>query len=313
MYSLVIPVYKNEASIPALVEAVEGLNKSLEGKLEVVFVVDGSPDRSYDLLYNALQHTDFKGTLIEHSRNFGAFAAIRTGLSEATGPYFAIMAADLQEPTSLILEFFKILTCEPVDVAIGLRKKRNDPFLSRLASKTFWALYRRLVQKEMPPGGADIFACNLTFRDHFLKLLESNSSPVGLLFWLGFRRKFVAYDRLERQHGKSAWTFRRKLRYMMDSVFAFTDLPIRILVIFGIIGLIFFISLGTLVLVAKISGKLQVPGYAATILTISFFAALNSLGLGVIGSYVWRAFENTKARPLSIVMTKTEPKKEKSE
>jgi hypothetical protein len=216
------------------------------------------------------------------------------------------MSADLQEPPTLILEFFKILTSEPIDVAIGIRRKRNDPFFSKLASMIFWALYRKLVQKEMPPGGADVFACNIEFRNQLLKLGESNSSPVGLLFWLGFRRKLVAYDRLKRRHGLSAWSFSRKVRYLMDSVFAFTDLPIRMLVILGIIGLIFFCCLGTLVFIAKITGRIQVPGYTATILTISFFAALNSLGLGLIGSYVWRTFENTKGRPHSIVMSKIE-------
>jgi polyisoprenyl-phosphate glycosyltransferase len=304
MYSLIIPVYKNEGSIPDLLDTVETMNKSLEGKLEVVFVVDGSPDRSYDLLHEALPQRSFRGILIEHSRNFGAFAALRTGLSEASGPYFAMMAADLQEPPDLILEFFKILTSEHVDVAVGLRRKRNDPFLSKLASKIFWASYRKFVQQEMPPGGADVFGCNQVFRDHLLKLCESNSSPVGLLFWLGFRRKLVPYDRLERRHGVSAWSFRRKLRYMMDSVFAFTDLPIRLLVVSGLIGFLFFVCLGTVVLISKISGLVEVPGYATTILTVSFFAALNSLGLGVIGSYVWRAFENTKGRPQSIVMSK---------
>lgn len=303
MYSLIIPVYKNEGSIPELLDVVEGLNRSLGGDLEAVFVVDGSPDRSHAVLRELLPQRNFVAVLIEHSRNFGSFAAVRTGLQEASGSFFAVMAADLQEPPELILEFFRILTQEPVDVAVGLRRKRNDPVLGRWASRTFWALYRRFVQKEMAPGGADVFACNLVFRNHLLKLTESNSSPIGLLFWLGFRRKLVTYDRLKRRHGKSAWTFGRKFQYLSDSVFAFTDLPIRLLVIMGICGLIFCICLGTAVLIARLSGNIDVPGYTATILIISFFAALNSLGLGIIGSYVWRAFENTKQRPLSIVMS----------
>ena len=304
MYSLIIPVYKNEESIPELLDVVEDLNMNLEGKLEVVFVVDGSPDYSYTLLREALPHRNFSGILIEHSRNFGSFAAVRTGLSEASGPYFAVMAADLQEPPSLILEFFKILTSEPIDIAVGLRRKRDDPFFSKLSARIYWTLYRKFVQKEMPRGGADVFACNREFRNWLLELSESNTSPVGLLFWLGFRRKLVAYDRLKRRHGTSAWSFSRKVRYLMDSLFAFTDLPIRMLVIIGIIGFIFFLSFGTFVFLGKITGMVSVPGYTATILTIAFFAALNSLGLGVIGSYVWRTFENTKRRPHSIIMSK---------
>jgi polyisoprenyl-phosphate glycosyltransferase len=308
MYSLIVPVYKNEESIPELLDSIEELNEGLEGNLETVFVIDGSPDKSYVLLNEALPHRNFKSVLIEHSRNFGSFAAVRTGLAEASGRYFAVMAADLQEPIDLILKFFKILASNEVDVTVGVRRGRNDPFFAKLASRTYWALYRKFVQKEMPAGGADVFGCNLKFRNHLLELSESNSSLVGLTFWMGFRRKLVAYDRLERRHGVSAWSFHKKLRYMMDSIFAFTDLPIRLLVILGVIGLIFFICFGTSVLIFKLFGIIEVPGYTATVLIISFFAALNSLGLGVIGSYVWRAFENTKRRPLSIVMTKSVPR-----
>jgi polyisoprenyl-phosphate glycosyltransferase len=219
------------------------------------------------------------------------------------------MAADLQEPPSLILEFFKVLTSESVDVTIGLRRKRKDPFFSRLASRIFWGLYHTLVQKEMPLGGVDVFGCNIEFRDQLLKLGESNTSQTGLLLWLGFRKKLIPYNRLERRHGRSAWSLNRKFRYMMNSIFSFTDLPITLLVILGIIGLIFFVSLSIIVLIAKITGKMQIPGYTATVLTISFFAALNCLGLGVIGSYVWRTFENTKRRPQSIIMSKSCPER----
>src|SRR5205823_4374215 len=101
---------------------------------------------------------------------------------------------------------------------------RADPSLS---SRLFWTLYRRLVQRDMPEGGIDIFGCNRTFRDRLISLGESNSTLVGLVLWLGFRRKLVPYERRRREIGRSAWTFRKKLRYLSDSVFAFSDLPIR--------------------------------------------------------------------------------------
>jgi polyisoprenyl-phosphate glycosyltransferase len=310
MYSLIIPVYKNEDSIPELLDTVDELNKNLAGELEVVFVVDGSPDRSHAILNDALPNRTFKSLLILHSRNFGSFAAVRTGLSEASGPYFAVMAADLQEPPALILEFFQILASESADVTMGTRMERADPFLARFASKIFWTVYRKYVQKEMPAGGVDVFGCNLKFRDHLLALRESNSSLVGLLFWLGFRRTLVPYDRLERRHGVSAWTFHRKVRYLMDSMFSFSDLPVRLLVLLGIAGMVFFAALGVIVFASRMTGIIHVPGYTTTILTISFFASLNCLGLGIIGSYAWRAFENTKGRPLSIIMTKIELRKD---
>lgn len=301
-YSLIVPVYRNEESIGELVETVLRLDDELHGELEVVFVVDGSPDRSAELLDAALSHAEVKAQLLILSRNFGSFSAIRAGLAAARGRYFATMAADLQEPESLILEFFRCLEHEPVDIALGVRTARNDPLGSRLGSGMFWNLYRWFVQPQVPRGGVDVFACNVAVRDQLVRLEESNSSLVGQVIWLGFRRKLVPYARLPRRHGRSAWTLSRKLRYLVDSVYAFSDLPIRVLTWAGAIGLLSSLLLAAAVLIAKVSGDIPIPGYAATVLTIIFFAALNSFGLGIIGGYTWRAYENTKRRPQAIVL-----------
>jgi glycosyltransferase involved in cell wall biosynthesis len=302
----VIPVFRNEGSLPELLGVLADLDAKLGRALEVVFVVDGSPDRCAEILETELLRQPFRSKLVLHSRNFGSFAAVRTGLADASGPWFAVMAADLQEPPELVLEFFRTLEKEPVDVVVGTRATRDDPRLSRWSSQLFWTLYRRLVQPEMPPGGVDVFGCNRAFRDHLLALRESNSTLVGLLFWLGFRRKLLPYQRRARRHGTSAWSLARRLRYLSDSVFAFSDLPVRLLVALGSVGLLFSVVFAAVVLVARLSGWIPVPGYAGTVLLITFFAALNSFGLGIIGSYVWRAFENTKGRPQAIVRSRTD-------
>ena len=141
------------------------------------------------------------------------------------------------------------------------------------------------------------------FRDRLLSLNEANSSLVAQLFWLGGKRVFVRYGRLARQHGKSAWTLKKKLAYLSDSVFSFTDLPVRLLIALGTFALVSAMTLSVVVLAARILTGISVPGYTPTILAILFFGALNALGLGVVGSYAWRAFENTKARPLALIQT----------
>ena len=300
-YSVVVPVYRNEDSIVRLVETLSEINQSLAGSLEVVFVVDGSPDRSYELLRGALKAMAFSAQLLAHSRNFGSFAAIRTGLAAAGGDYFAVLAADLQEPPELLLAFFRSLEADECDVAIGTRKSRDDPLSTRLASTVFWDLYRRLVVPDMPSGGVDIFGCNRVFRDHLLQLNEARSSLIALIFWLGFRRKLIGYARVRRNDGASSWTLRKKLDYMMDSVFAFTDYPIRLLIRFGMAGVFLSIVLATTILVARLTDVIAVPGYAATMLVVLMFGGLNLLGLGLVGSYAWRAYENSKQRPLAVV------------
>lgn len=304
-FSLVIPVYQNEGSIPDLIEALVGIAGSLESahdmRMEVVLVVDGSPDASHRLLAECIARTGLHAQLILHSRNFGSFAAIRTGLAAATGEFFGVMAADLQEPPALMLEFAAGLAEGEFDVLVGTRQSRADPLASRLASTIFWRAYRACVSPDMPVNGVDVFACNKLFRDHLLTLEEANSSLVGLIYWLGFRRGEVTYSRLPRLHGKSGWTFRKKYRYLLDSVFSFTDLPIRLLTMFGLVGLLVSVPLGLAAVIARLSGLIDVPGYAATIVAVAFFGAINALGLGVIGSYAWRTYENTKRRPLSLV------------
>lgn len=302
MLTLVIPVYRNEASIPALLSAVSHLNDAMDSQLEVVFVVDGSPDRCYELLSQALPQQRFRSQLILLSKNFGSFMAIRTGLQFGKGDRFAVMAADLQEPPELVLEMNRILCERDVDVVVGVRERRQDPLFSRLASQVFWGLYRRYVIPEIPHGGVDMFGCNKVFRDTLLTLDERHSSLIAQIFWLGFRRESVSYERQVRQHGKSAWTLRKKVGYLMDSVFSFTDLPIRLLIRIGAGGAVIASLLGLLVLFTKLFGAIEVPGYAMTMLTIIFLGSLNLLGLGIVGSYAWRTYENTKQRPLAIPM-----------
>jgi len=304
MLSVIVPVYKNAENISALVASLTGLSRSIEGPLEVVFVVDGSPDDSYALLRRGLVQQPFQAQLLLLSRNFGSFSAIRAGLAFARGERFAVLAADLQEPPELLLEFNRRLAANTCDVVIGTRQKRADPLLSKLGSNIFWSLYRRWVEPQMPKGGVDVFACSKQVRDELLHLEESNSSLVGLLFWVGFRRETVPYDRRARVAGKSAWTFARKLRYLSDSVFNFTDLPIRLLFRLGLLGTVSSLLAGLVVLLAKLSGHIPVAGYAATVLLITFFGALNCLGMGIIGGYAWRTLENTKRRPNFLVASR---------
>lgn len=307
MYSVVIPVYRNAEFVPLLIAEFAKINQAVQAQhgipVEFVFVVDHSPDECHELLAQALPNAPFKSQLILHARNFGSFAAIRTGLKAAEGDYFGVVAADLQEPPEILLSFLRVLISDQCDIAVGVREGRDDPAASRAASALFWRLYRRVVMKEIPQGGVDIFGCNRLVRNELLKLEESHSSIVGQIFWLGFRRMQIGYTRRPRLHGKSAWTFGKKLTYLADSVFAFTDLPVRILTFLGALGTGIALIFGLVILTMRLIGDIQVPGYAATIVAIMFFGALNTFGLGLVGSYAWRAYENTKRRPLSVIQS----------
>ena len=300
MLSLIVPVYGNEGSLSELLAAVTKLNDSLDGDFETVFVIDASPDNCYVLLRQLLPRQTFRSQLVLLSRNFGSFSAIRMGLQFARGQRFAVMAADLQEPPELVLQMDEILRRDEADVVVGVREGRSDPTASRLLSSAFWWLYRTYVIADVPPGGVDMFGCNRDFRDTLLRLEERHSSLIGQLFWVGYRRSVVGYTRRERQHGRSGWTFTKKWKYLMDGVFSFTDLPIKLLIRIGVVGTALAAVLVLLLAAGRVSGVIAVSGDAITMLVISLFGSLNLLGLGIVGVYAWRTYENTKQRPNAI-------------
>jgi polyisoprenyl-phosphate glycosyltransferase len=306
MNSLVIPVYKNAASLDRLLAELVKLDGRVSGEFEVVFVVDGSPDRCLEILRERLPSLPLRTQLLSLSRNFGSFAAISAGLDSARGSRLAVMAADLQEPPELVLQFFEILGSGRADIVFGVRGRRSDPWPSELASNIFWSVYRTLVIKDIPRGGVDVFGCTREVRDHLLQLQGIDSNLIALLFWLGYRREYIVYERQPRLEGESAWTIGKKLRYGINSIFSFTDLPIQLLLYAGGIALLLAVSVGILVIVAKLRGDIRVPGYTPIVLVITFFGALTSLGFGIVGQYLWLGLQISRRRPNYIVRSAEE-------
>jgi glycosyltransferase involved in cell wall biosynthesis len=301
MLSLVIPIYRNEENLPRLFAELEGFAASFPEALEVVFVVDGSPDASLRILQERLPRWAVRSQLVELSRNFGSFAAIAAGMRAARGEYMAALSADLQEPLSLVREFHRLMASGEADVVFGHRTGRADARAASLMSDLFWRLYRRFVVPEMPKGGVDMFGCTGAVRDVFTGMKEVNTNLIALLIWLGFRRVFVPYERQARLEGRSAWTFSRKLRYAIDSVFAFTDLPIRALLVMGTIGTAIAVIAGVTVFVGWATGHVPVLGYTPLMLVITFFGGLTALGLGITGQYLWLTLQNSRGRPPFVV------------
>jgi len=301
MNSLIIPIYRNEENLPRLLSELTRISNDVRGGFEVVLVVDGSPDNCHQILSREIPRLPFPTQLLSLSRNFGSFAAISAGLERATGDRMAVMAADLQEPPELAATFFEILASDRADVVFGVRGERTDPVLSEMASRIFWTLYAAFVVKDMPQGGVDVFGCTREVRDRLLELRGAESNLIALLFWLGFRREYVVYKRLPRLEGTSAWSLGKKFRYAMNSIFHFTDLPIQLLIYAGAIGMGIAAAVSVAVVWARLTGQITVLGYAPLILTIMFFGALTSLGLGIVGEYIWLGLQVSRRRPQYII------------
>ena len=301
MLSIVIPVYRNESNVPRLLQELGRIASRCPERVEVVLVVDGSPDRSLEQLRERLPEAPFASILVSLSRNFGAFNAVRCGLELATGDFLVVLAADLQEPPDLALTFVDILRRGEADIVLGTPSSRDDPWFDEFSSSLFWKAYRRFVLPDVPPGGVHTFGCTRAVRNRLVELREPTTNLVALLFWLGFRRVHVPYARQARTEGRSAWTLAKKLRYGLDSVFSFTDLPIRLLLVVGVTGTVTAVVVSAALIIASFAGRIPVPGYAPTMLAVAFFGSIASLGLGIIGQYAWLILQATRGRPSFLV------------
>ena len=304
--SIVVPVFKNEESIDRLLNRVTSLASSLVGDVEAIFVVDGSPDSSLSLLQTSLPNTTFDSKIILLSRNFGAFSAIRAGLREADGTATVVMAADLQEPISLIEELLGLVVKDGVDVAVGVRQARKDSFVSRFLSSSFWRFFNRLTTLEMPKGGVDIFALSRDARQKINEFEESSTSLVGLIYWIGFKRQEVSYLREKRAEGVSSWSLRKRINYAKDSITAFSEIPLSIFLWSGVIGALVSLLLVVVLIVRLFMNQNDDVSRQLVSIGLLFVVSYLMSGLGLLGTYLWRVSDNVRKRPDSITWKKWE-------
>jgi len=299
--SIVVPVYFNEGSLPLLADELEVIERQLLARgieLELIFVDDGSGDGSYRELL-AIKARRPATTVVKLSRNFGSVHAYKTGLRFVTGDCFLCLAADLQDPPALILEMIdrwlggsKYVIC--------VREKRQDPLPTRLFAGLHYRLLRLLGIKDYPLGGFDLALMDRRMLPH-LQNSNKNVNPNVFAFWLGFAPSPISYVRRERKHGKSGWTFAKKLKFFIDTLLGFSIVPLRAISAVGgvVAGLSIFYG-AVVLLVALVHGS-DVPGFATVVSLITFLLGLIICMLGVIGEYLWRIFDEINKRPDAVI------------
>ena len=304
--SIVVPVYKNEGSIDQLLRRINEISAAVSGMVEAVFVVDGSPDNSLDALRSKLPMAGFDAKVLLLSRNFGAFSAIRAGLREARGDATVVMAADLQEPTSLITNMLGIVQRDEADVAVGVRQSRKDGVVSRTLSAVFWKIFNRVSSLELPRGGVDIFALSRSARETLNTFEESSTSLIGLIYWMGFRRQEVPYHRVERRVGKSSWSLQKRINYAKDSITAFSEFPLTLFLWSGAIGAVVSLVFALIGAYQYMFTSDHQSQREITAIGLLFVASYLMAGLGMLGTYLWRVGDNVRNRPDSITWKKWE-------
>ncbi|MCI8691222.1 MAG: glycosyltransferase family 2 protein [Lachnospiraceae bacterium] len=301
--SIVLPAYNEEENI---MNTAAVLSKTLEEngiEYELVFISDGSRDRTFERIRDAAaDNPRIRGA--EFSRNFGKEAAIFAGLEMAKGNAVIVMDCDLQHPPQVIPEMWKLWQ-EGAEVVEGIKQSRGQESLAhRLSAGMFYKIMSMLIKMDMN-ASSDFKLLDRKVVDVLLSLPERNTFFRALSFWVGFRTETVTYEVQERRYGKSKWSFFSLMKYAVTNATSFSTLPLQMVTAMGLVAILFSVILFFDTLIRFLSGA-AVEGFTTVILLILIIGGFLMLGLGIVGHYLARIYEEVKGRPKYIIRQTTE-------
>ena len=307
--SIIVPVYFNENNLQLLYEDLKRkVFDIVDFDYELVFINDGSEDASYEVMMELAQKDD-KIFCYSLSRNFGSHAAILCGLEHCTGDCAVIKAADLQEPSELILQMVEKWN-KGNNVVLAARKGRQEGKKQIFFANMYYKMIQKTAFPNMPNGGFDIFLIDRKVISVIQALDEKNSAITGQILWCGFRTDIVYYERLARTIGESKWTMKKKIGLVSNTLFSFSTLPIAFVTAIGAISFSGSLIWAVVVFLCKIIGLIDVNGWTTLFIFNLFSFGVIMLTLGVLGSYLWRTFDASRNRPTYIIEEKYTKEKE---
>lgn len=307
--SVIIPVYYNQDNLKPLYRDIqEKLYIHTEYEWEIVMVNDGSKDNSYAVM-RELAASDPELKAISLSRNFGSHAAILCGLSECTGDCAVVKAADLQEPTELVLDMAERWR-KGSNVVLAVREGREESRKQTMFANLYYWLVREVALPSMPKGGFDVYLLDRKVIQVLMALDEKNSALTGQILWSGFKTEKVYYTRLAREIGSSKWTLKKKLKLAADTLFSFSTIPIKMVTVIGSLSFAGSLVWAVLELVFKMMGQIKVSGWTTLFIFNLFSFGITMLTMGVLGGYLWRTFDASRHRPPYIIEDRNEKKHE---
>lgn len=297
--SIILPVFNEEDSISEVSRRIRKALKPLKKTYELIFVNDGSHDKTQKKI-KALQAKNKNIRLVNLSRNYGHQAAVTAGLDYSRGKYIAILDADLQDPPEVLPEFFKKLD-EGYDVVYAIRKNRKEGPVMRGAYALFYRLLNAISSIPIPLDSGDFCVMKKRVVTTMQKMPERNRYVRGIRSWVGFKQIGIEYDRHERFAGRSQYTFHKLLKLALDGMLSFSYIPLRMMTVGGLCAFVASIIGVFIVLYLRIFTDTFVPGFATTIILLLFTGGIIILGLGIIGEYIARIYDEVKQRPAYIV------------
>lgn len=297
--SVILPVYNEQENVRAIHKRVAKTLTKYGHPFEIIFINDGSYDKTEQRIQKLMVDHDYI-KLINFTRNYGHQAAVTAGLDHCTGDYVAILDADLQDPPEVLPRFFKKLD-EGYSVVYAIRTKRKEGIFKRIAYGAFYRLLKSVANIDIPLDSGDFCVMKKKVVQTMKRMPERNRFIRGIRSWVGFKQIGVSYERKERYKGTSKYTIKKLLRLATDGILSFSYIPLRMMTVGGLIA--FFLSIiGVCVaLYLRLFTKTFVPGFATTVILLMFGGGIIMLGLGIIGEYIARIYDEVKQRPPYIV------------
>jgi dolichol-phosphate mannosyltransferase len=299
--SVVVPVYNEEEVINETYKRLKGVMDGLDITYEIIFVNDGSRDRTRELALEICKN-DKNVKFIDFSRNFGHQTAITAGMDYASGDAVVVIDADLQDPPEVIPEMLEKWR-EGYDVVYGQRIKREgETFFKKFTAKIFYRTLNKLTDVEIPVDTGDFRLIDRKVCDALKKVDEKNRYIRGIISWLGFKSIAVPFVREKRFAGTTKYPLKKMLKFASDAIVSFSHKPLKLATYFG-----FFLSFASFIylivtIILKVFSIIKtVPGWASIVAINLFFNGIILLILGIIGEYIGRIYDEAKNRPLYVI------------
>ncbi|MDB9433506.1 glycosyltransferase family 2 protein [Microcystis aeruginosa] len=296
-YSLIIPIYNEEETIPELYRRVSAVMDSLDDSVELILINDGSRDRSLKLI-RELQERDARVCYISFARNFGHQAAVTAGLNFARGQVIVVLDADLQDPPELIPKMIESWQAGYHVVYAQRTKRKKESWFKRLTAYVFYRLLRRLADVDIPADTGDFCLMDRQVVDVLNSMPERNRYIRGLRAWIGFRQTAVKFERDPRFAGEVKYTFKKSLALAINSLVSFSKIPLRLSTYLGLFSALIALLMALLVLYWRLQQPdSPVTGLATILIAVFFLGSVQLISIGILGEYIGRIYEEVKGRP----------------
>lgn len=300
--SIAVPCYNEEPALEPFFSAVTDVAEQMRGvEFEFLFIDDGSRDGTLEKIL-ALSRRDSRVKYISFSRNFGKEAGIYAGLENATGDYVVIMDADLQDPPALLPEMYRSIKEEGYD-CVGSRRvtRKGEPLIRSFFARMFYKLINKMSDAEIVDGARDFQMMSRQVVEAILSMGEYNRFSKGIFGWIGFKRKWLEYENIERVAGETKWSFWKLFLYAIEGIVAFSTTPLVISSVFGLICCALALVMIVVVIVRTLVFGDPTSGWPSLVCIMLLLSGIQMLGIGVVGQYLAKTYLETKHRPIYLV------------